>query len=191
MSTATATAYDRRAVRHPSCGVPKRRKAQEQRVFRGNGARWACIKDNVLLDSACGTGGFLTSALKLLARQVKTTAGWDAAKVEIKRRLVEEFNLHTVVRMPQSVFAPYTSITTNILFFDNTDRGEGVWFYRMDMPDGYKRFSKTKPIRPEHFDRVREWWSDRKVIELPDGPKAKRYSVDELVAGGFNFDLCG
>ena len=111
--------------------------------------------------------------------------------MEIKRRLVEEFNLHTVVRMPQSVFAPYTSITTNILFFDNAGKGDGVWFYRMDMPEGYKHFSKTKPIRPEHFDGVRKWWDDREEIELPDGPKAKRYTVEELVEGGFNFDLCG
>ncbi len=78
--------------------------------------------------------------------------GQDAAKVEIKRRLVEDNNLHTIVRMPQSVFAPYTSITTNILFFDSTKKSDGVWFYRMDMPEGYKHFSKTKPIRLEHFD---------------------------------------
>lgn len=117
--------------------------------------------------------------------------GQDAAKVEIKRRLVEEFNLHTVVRMPQSVFAPYTSITTNILFFDNTGKSNGVWFYRMDMPEGYKHFSKTKPMRGEHFDHVREWWRDRREIVLDDGPKAKHYTIDELVAGGFNFDLCG
>ena len=117
--------------------------------------------------------------------------GQDSAKVEIKRRLVEELNLHTVVRMPQSVFAPYTSITTNILFFDNTGRGDGVWFYRMDMPEGYKHFSKTKPMLGRHFDHVREWWVDRREIELPDGPKAKRYTVDELVAGGLNLDLCG
>lgn len=117
--------------------------------------------------------------------------GQDAAKVEIKRRLVEENNLHTVVRMPQSVFAPYTSITTNILFFDSTKRSEGVWFYRMDMPEGYKHFSKTKPIRPEHFDDVREWWSDRREIEVDGAPKAKFYTPDELCEGGWNLDLCG
>ncbi|MDU4868679.1 class I SAM-dependent DNA methyltransferase [Lancefieldella parvula] len=117
--------------------------------------------------------------------------GQDSTKVEIKRRLVEGMNLHTVIRMPQSVFAPYTSITTNILFFDNTDKSEGVWFYRMDMPEGYKHFSKTKPIKSKHFDIVREWWNDRKEIELPDGPKAKLYSIEELVNTGFNFDLCG
>ena len=84
--------------------------------------------------------------------------------MEIKRRLLEEMNLHTIVRMPQSVFAPYTSITTNILFFDNTKPSEGVWFYRMDMPEGYKHFSKTKPIRLEHFGNVKAWWGDRQEI---------------------------
>lgn len=117
--------------------------------------------------------------------------GQDAAKVEIKRRLVEENNLHTIVRMPQSVFAPYTSITTNILFFDSTKKSEGVWFYRMDMPEGYKHFSKTKPIRLEHFNDVKDWWSDRREIEIDGSPKAKFYTPDELRDGGWNFDLCG
>lgn len=117
--------------------------------------------------------------------------GQDAAKIEIKRRLIEEMNLHTIVRMPQSVFAPYTPITTNILFFDNTKPSEGVWFHRMDMPDGYKHFSKTKPIRLEHFDRIKAWWDDRQEIVEEGNPKAKFYTVDELRAGNFNFDLCG
>ncbi len=117
--------------------------------------------------------------------------GQDAAKVEIKRRLLEEMNLHTVVRMPQSVFAPYTSITTNILFFDNAGPSEGVWFYRMDMPEGFKHFSKTKPIRLEHFDNVKTWWDDRHEIIEDGNPKAKFYTVDELRSGSFNLDLCG
>lgn len=117
--------------------------------------------------------------------------GQDAAKVEIKRRLVEDNNLHTIVRMPQSVFAPYTSITTNILFFDSTKKSDGVWFYRMDMPEGYKHFSKTKPIRLEHFDGVKDWWSDRREIEIDGSPKAKFYTPDELRDSGWNFDLCG
>ena len=117
--------------------------------------------------------------------------GQDAAKVEIKRRLVEENNLHTIVRMPQSVFAPYTSITTNILFFDSTKKSDGVWFYRMDMPEGYKHFSKTKPIRLDHFDDVKDWWSDRREIEIDGSPKAKFYTPDELRDSGWNFDLCG
>lgn len=117
--------------------------------------------------------------------------GQDAAKVEIKRRLLEEMNLHTIVRMPQSVFAPYTSITTNILFFNNTRPSEGVWFYRMDMPEGYKHFSKTKPIRLEHFDNVKAWWDDRHEIIENGNPKAKFYTVNELRSSSFNLDLCG
>lgn len=117
--------------------------------------------------------------------------GQDAAKVEIKRRLLEEMNLHTVVRMPQSVFAPYTSITTNILFFDNKEPSEGVWFYRMDMPEGYKHFSKTKPIRLEHFDNVKAWWNDRREIIEDGNPKAKFYTVEEIRNSNFNLDLCG
>lgn len=78
--------------------------------------------------------------------------GTDNAKVAIKKKLFSEFNLHTVIRMPHSVFAPYTSITTNILFFDRTKPTEETWFYRLDMPEGYKNFSKTKPMELKHFD---------------------------------------
>jgi len=78
--------------------------------------------------------------------------GTDNAKSSIKRKLIEEFNLHTIIRMPSSVFSPYTSITTNILFFDKEKRTDEVWIYRVDMPDGYKHFSKTKPMKVEHFD---------------------------------------
>lgn len=117
--------------------------------------------------------------------------GQDSAKVEIKRRLLEEMNLHTVVRMPQSVFAPYTSIATNILFFDNAKSANGVWYYRMDMPEGYKHFSKTKPIKLEHFDKVLAWWKNRQEITEDGSPKAKFYTVDELRDSGFNLDVCG
>ena len=117
--------------------------------------------------------------------------GTDNAKVHIKKKLLEEFNLHTVVRMPHSVFAPYTSITTNILFFDNTHPTEETWFYRLDMPEGYKNFSKTKPMRLEHFQPALDWWNNRTEIEEDGFPKAKKYTVEEIVANGYNIDLCG
>lgn len=117
--------------------------------------------------------------------------GTDNAKVNIKKKLLEEFNLHTVIRMPHSVFAPYTSITTNILFFDNTRPTEETWFYRLDMPEGYKNFSKTKPMKMEHFAPVLEWWDNREEIEVDGFPKAKKYTVDEIAANGYNIDLCG
>lgn len=72
-----------------------------------------------------------------------------------KKNLTSEFNLHTVVRMPHSVFATYTSITTNILFFDRTFPTRETWFYRLNMPEGYKNFSKTKPLL----------WNDGKTVQ--------------------------
>jgi len=103
------------------------------------------------------------------------------------------FKYDTVIRLPQSVFAPYTSITTNILFFDKTKKSEGVWFYRVDIPQGYKHFSKTKPMLLEHFADCVEWWYNRQEIKNADSEtfKAKFYSVEELVGRNFDFDLCG
>ena len=117
--------------------------------------------------------------------------GTDNAKVAIKTKLFSEFNLHTIVRMPHSVFAPYTSITTNILFFDNTHPTEETWFYRMDMPEGYKNFSKTKPIELKHFDKAIAWWNNREEIVIDGFPKAKKYSVAEIAELNYNIDLCG
>ena len=117
--------------------------------------------------------------------------GTDNAKTAIKAKLLSEFNLHTVIRMPHSVFAPYTSITTNILFFDNTHPTEETWFYRMDMPQGYKNFSKTRPILIDHFAPVIEWWGNRCEIEQDGFPKAKKYGVQELIDRNYNIDLCG
>ena len=118
--------------------------------------------------------------------------GLDNAKVNLKKKLLKEFNLHTVIRMPSSVFAPYTSITTNILFIDNTKPTEETWFYRLDMPADRKHFSKTKPMELKHFDPVVEWWNDRKEITLDGFDKAKCYTAaqiaDEL---GYNLDQCG
>ena len=118
--------------------------------------------------------------------------GTDNAKVNIKKKLLSEFNLHTVVRMPGSVFSPYTSITTNILFFDRTKPTQETWFYRLDMPEGYKHFSKTKPMKLEHFDPVVKWWNDRKAISIDGFDKAKKFNVTELTDDlGYNLDQCG
>ncbi len=117
--------------------------------------------------------------------------GTDNAKVAIKKKLFSEFNVHTIIRMPHSVFAPYTSITTNILFFDHTGPTEETWFYRLDMPEGYKNFSKTKPMKLEHFAPAMEWWNDRQEISIDGFDKAKKYTIEEIVDKTFNIDLCG
>ncbi len=118
--------------------------------------------------------------------------GDEAVKVEIKKKLVEEFNLHTIIRLPKSVFAPYTSITTNILFFDKAKKNENIWYYRLDMPKGYKNFSKTKPILNEHFNCIKEWWNDRKEILVEnDDYISKCYTSEDIILNKYNLDLCG
>lgn len=117
--------------------------------------------------------------------------GTDNAKIAIKKKLITEFNLHTIIRMPSSVFAPYTSITTNILFFNNDGATKETWFYRLDMPNDIKHFSKTKPMKLEHFNDVIEWWNNRKEISENGFDKAKKYSALELADRNYNLDLCG
>lgn len=119
--------------------------------------------------------------------------GTDGAKLAIKRKLLTDFNLHMIIRLPQSVFSPYTSITTNILFFDSTTTTKTIWFYRVDMPDGYKHFSKTKPMKLEQFAKCQEWWNNRQVIkdESTDTFKAKDFTVAEIIERNFDLDLCG
>lgn len=117
--------------------------------------------------------------------------GTDGAKLALKHKLLTEYNLHTVIRLPKSVFAPYTSITTNILFFDKTGPTQETWFYRIDLPEGYKAFSKTKPMRLEHFAPVTAWWNARKPLEEDGVPRAAVYAVQDILANDANLDLCG
>lgn len=125
--------------------------------------------------------------------------GTDGAKLAIKTKMLKDFNLHTVIRLPGSIFSPYTSIATNILFFNNEKANDapegystkGTWFYRLDMPEGYKHFSKTKSMKLEHCNPIKEWWNDRKEIIVDDSNEKSRYfSVEELIANDCNFDLC-
>ena len=124
--------------------------------------------------------------------------GADNAKLAIRAKLLKDFNLHTIIRLPGSIFAPYTSIATNIIFFNN-ERAEGApegyntketWFYRLDMPEGYKHFSKTKSMKLEHTALITEWWNDRKEIVADNDEKSRCFSVEELIASDCNFDCC-
>ena len=125
--------------------------------------------------------------------------GVDGAKLAIKTKMLRDFNLHTIIRLPGSIFSPYTSIATNVLFFNNEKAEDSAdnyktketWFYRMDMPEGYKHFSKTKPMRLEHCQPITEWWNDRKEIITEDGnEKSRCFTVEELMALDCNFDQC-
>lgn len=109
--------------------------------------------------------------------------GMEGAKRNIKEKLLNEFNLHTIVRLPNGVFAPYTNITTNILFFDKTGPTKEVWYFEHPLPEGYKNYTKTKPIRLEEFDVERQWWNNREENEY-----AWKVSADEIKANNYNLD---
>ncbi|MGA2064093.1 MAG: class I SAM-dependent DNA methyltransferase [Thermoguttaceae bacterium] len=87
----------------------------------------------------------------------------DGVCARIKAQLLEEFNLHTIVRLPNGVFAPYTSIPTNLLFFDRSGPTKCIWYYEMPLPEGRKNYSKTKPLQFEEFADCLAWWKKRKV----------------------------
>ncbi len=125
--------------------------------------------------------------------------GTVGAKLAIKIKMLREYNLHTIIRLPGSVFAPYTPIATNIMFFDKPEDEnhsedyvtKQTWVYRLDMPEGYKHFSKNKPMTLEHCKPIRDWWNDRKEIIIADGDeKARCFKVEDLIASDCNFDLC-
>lgn len=124
--------------------------------------------------------------------------GNDNTKVAIKKKLMEECNLHTIIRLPGSIFAPYTSIATNLLFFDKTGPTQETWFYRMDLPEGYKAFSKTKPVELKHMQPVIDWWNKREEIKDPKDDesltetyKSKKLTIEELSNLNYNLDQCG
>lgn len=120
--------------------------------------------------------------------------GDDTPKLNLKKRLLNECDLHLILRLPSGVFAPYTSIATNVLFFNKSAQGTNfTQFYRLDMPENIKSFSKTKPMQSEHFDDFRAWdKSGRATLSDEKGNfKAKKFSKEELESRNYNFDLCG
>ncbi|MEO6469936.1 MAG: class I SAM-dependent DNA methyltransferase [Acidimicrobiia bacterium] len=108
----------------------------------------------------------------------------DGVGARIKKQLLEDCNLHTVVRLPDGVFEPYTAIPSNLLFFEKTGRTKEVWFYEIPPPEGRKKYSKTKPMRFEEFAECQAWWDDREANE-----RAWRVPLADLEANGFNLDL--
>ena len=108
----------------------------------------------------------------------------EGIKTRIKEKLLTECNLHTIVRLPGSVFAPYTSIKTNLLFFTKGEPTREVWFYEHPLPPGYKAYSKTRPMRAAEFDDLRAWWPTREENE-----RAWRVAVNDIVASHYNLDI--
>ena len=89
----------------------------------------------------------------------------DGVCARIKEELLKEFNLHTIVRLPNGVFAPYTSIPTNLLFFERGGPTKNIWYYEQPLPEGRKQYTKTSPLQLEEFAACVAWWKKRKVNE--------------------------
>jgi type I restriction enzyme M protein len=89
----------------------------------------------------------------------------DGVCAKLKEDLLKDFNLHTIVRLPNGVFAPYTSIPTNVLFFDRSKATQEIWYYEIPLPEGRKTYTKTKPIQDEEFAECLEWWNNRQENE--------------------------
>lgn len=108
----------------------------------------------------------------------------DGVKQRIRQKLLEDCNLHTIVRLPNSVFQPYASVATNLLFFTKGEQTKTVWYYQHKLPEGYKAYSKTKPIQLVEFDGLKQWWSNREANE-----QAWKVGIETIKASGYNLDI--
>lgn len=107
----------------------------------------------------------------------------EGVKIRIKEKLLQEFDLHTIVRLPNGVFSPYTGIKTNLLFFEKGRPTKEIWYYEHPYPEGMKSYSKTKPIRIEEFDREKAWWNNRVENEF-----AWKVTAEDIIKQGYNLD---
>src|SRR5579862_4502233 len=113
----------------------------------------------------------------------------EGVKTRLKEALMEECNLHTIVRLPNSVFKPYASIGTNLLFFEKGRPTQEIWFYEHRVPEGQKAYSMTKPIRIEHLRGCVEWWGGPLRKRRTETDIAWRVDADGIRAGGYNLDI--
>ena len=105
-------------------------------------------------------------------------------KTRLKEELLERCNLHTIIRLPNGVFNPYTGIKTNLLFFEKGTPTKEVWYYEHQYPKGAKSYNKTKPINIKEFDVEKKWWNKRVENEF-----AWKVSIDEIKKRGYNLDI--
>lgn len=114
----------------------------------------------------------------------------EGVKTRIKEQLLAECNLHTIVRLPNGVFAPYTGIKTNLLFFTKGQPTQHVWYYEHPYPPGVKNYNKTKPIRIEEFEAEKAWWGSAadSFVSRVENEHAWKVSIEQIKAAGYNLD---
>ncbi len=139
---------------------------------------------------------FLALIIRLLKPQGRAavvlpdgTLFGEGVKTRLKEALLEECNLHTIVRLPNSVFKPYASIGTNLLFFEKSTPTTDIWFYEHQVPAGQKAYSMTRPIRVEHLAGCAEWWGGPTRQGRAETPQAWKVTVEDITARGYNLDI--
>ncbi|HBO12705.1 MAG TPA: DNA methyltransferase [Halieaceae bacterium] len=113
----------------------------------------------------------------------------EGVKTRLKEQLMEECNLHTIVRLPNSVFRPYASIGTNLLFFEKGKPTQDIWFWEHQVPEGQKAYSMTRPIRLEHLSDCAAWWGGPNREGREEGERVWKVSAEEVKARGYNLDI--
>ncbi len=135
------------------------------------------IRSKFITPALCGAGG----------------AGWDLMTQVREESLLTECNLHTIVRLPNGVFNPYTSIRTNLLFFTKGVPTKEVWYYEHPYPPGAKSYNKGKPIRIEEFEPEKKWWGkpdkSGRYSKRRETEQAWRVPIEQIKAGNYNLDL--
>ncbi|MBI3608488.1 MAG: N-6 DNA methylase [Nitrospirae bacterium] len=158
---------------------------EEERGIRSNFPEDKQTSETALL--------FLQLIMRKLKRQPKPgraavvvpngTLFGDGVCARIKEELLKDFNLHTIIRLPNGVFAPYTSITTNLLFFDRSGPTKDIWYYEHPLPEGKKNYTKTRPLQYDEFAPCLAWWRKREENE-----RAWKVPASEILANGCNLD---
>ena len=108
----------------------------------------------------------------------------DGVKQRVRQKLLEDCNLHTIVRLPNSVFQPYATVATNLLFFDKGKPTKEVWYYEHKLPEGQKSYSKTKVIQAKEFDPIKAWWNNRKESDV-----SWKVDIKTIVERGYDLDI--
>jgi type I restriction enzyme M protein len=108
----------------------------------------------------------------------------DGVKQRVRQKLLEDCNVHTIIRLPQSVFAPYATVNTNLIFFEKGKPTNEIWYYEHTLPDGVKAYSKTKPIRIEEFDPIKKWWNKREESEV-----AWKVPIQTIIDRNYDLDI--
>lgn len=108
----------------------------------------------------------------------------DGVKQRVRQKLLEECNLHTIIRLPNSVFQPYATVATNLLFFTKGTPTKEVWYYEHRLPEGQKAYNKTKPIQAKEFNPIKKWWNDRKESDI-----AWKVDIQTIIDRNYDLDI--